>query len=66
MTTTTTITAGEARAMYDELLDEIHGEFAGHPGSKTLLAVDPIAYKVGLSDYIDMLESGDGYEIEED
>lgn len=61
----TTITAGFARAMYDEFLDEIHGEFAGHPGSKVLLAVDPIAYRVGLSDYFDMLGQG-GYEIEED
>lgn len=43
-------------AEYDELLDDVYGEIsiAGitYPASYALKAVDPIAYRVGFSDYV--------------
>jgi peptidoglycan hydrolase CwlO-like protein len=39
-------------AMYDEMLDEVHGEFMGYPASKILEDVDPVAYRVGYSNYV--------------
>jgi len=48
---------------YDEMLDEIYGDvnIAGHQysTSRALSEVDPIAYRVGFSDYLDMLEEDD-------
>lgn len=60
------ITENEALEMYDEMLDEIHGDFMDtYPASRVFAEVDPIAYRVGFSDYQDSLEQ-DGYEIVED
>ena len=59
------ITESEALRMYDEMLDEVYGDFMdAYSASRAFKAVDPIAYLAGLSDYMDMLEDG-GYEIVE-
>jgi len=59
------ITESEALRMYDWMLDEVYGDFMGaYSASRVLKAVDPIAYRVGFGDYVDMLED-DGYEIVE-
>ena len=53
--------------MYDEMLDETNSEIkiAGmtYSPSQVLKEVDPIAYRVGKSDYADFLIR-DGYEVE--
>lgn len=36
---------------YDEMLDEVYGEFMGYPASTILKEVDPIAYQCGFDDY---------------
>jgi len=36
---------------YDDMLDEVHGEFMGYSASRILKEVDPIAYRCGFSDY---------------
>jgi hypothetical protein len=51
---------------YDEFLDEVYGEvqigtLTFYP-SDILKSCDPIAYRVGLSDYEDMIESEEGEE----
>ena len=49
---------------YDEMLDEIYGDvnIGGHlySTSRALSKVDPIAYRVGFSDYLSMLEKDEG------
>ncbi len=59
------ITEREALEMYDDMLDEVYGDFMGsYPASRAFKAVDPIAYRVGFGDYLNTLED-DGYEIVE-
>lgn len=45
---------------YDDMLDGVYGDvnIGGHnyPTSRALSEVDPIAYRVGFSDYLDMIE----------
>lgn len=36
---------------YDDMLDEVHGEFMGYSASRILKEVNPIAYRCGFSDY---------------
>lgn len=47
----------ELHQRYDEMLDEVYGdaEIAGmqYTTSTALQQVDPIAYRVGFSDYVD-------------
>ena len=44
---------------YEEMLDEVHGEVTiGHgtySASQILSECDPIAYRVGFTDYLDMI-----------
>jgi len=46
---------------YDAFLDEVYPEikigYLTYSASQVLKAVDPIAYRVGFSDYADMLET---------
>lgn len=59
------ISGSKAFEMYDEVLDEVYGDFMGsYPASQVLKAVDPIAYREGFLDYVDGLEE-DGYEVVE-
>ena len=62
-----TISEYELERMYDEMLDEVYGvvEIAGmtYDTSRALKDCDPIAYRVGMSDYADSLAS-DGYRVE--
>lgn len=45
----------EAIEQYDEWLDGIHGDFMGrYPASRVLREVDPVAYRCGLYDFIDI------------
>lgn len=57
MTTQTTITEEEAEAMYKDDLDSLYGEVRiGHATfypSEIIEKLDPIAYRIGLADYID-------------
>jgi hypothetical protein len=64
------MTEVELGESYDEMLNECWGEegvviIAGHgyEVARALKEVDPIAYRVGLSDYASSLMA-DGYEIE--
>ena len=41
---------------YDEMLDEVHGEFMGMDASYILKKMDPTAYRCGLLDYLDGLD----------
>ena len=41
---------------FDEMLDEVHGEFMGYSASYILKQVDPTAYRCGLLDYVDSLD----------
>lgn len=41
---------------YDEMLDEVHGEFMGMNASYILKNMDPVAYRCGLLDYLDSLD----------
>lgn len=49
---------------YDDMLDEVHGEFMGYAASRILKEVDPTAYRVGFSDWADseddIIEGPDG------
>ena len=36
---------------YDDMLDEVHGEFMGYSASWILKEVDPISYRCGFSDF---------------
>ena len=57
------ITEGDARAVYDDMLDEVHGDFMGITASTILGECDPIAYRVGFSDFVDaMLSDGEWFE----
>jgi len=51
---------GDLVDAYDEMLDEVHGEVTiGHgtySASQILSECDPIAYRVGFTDYLDMFE----------
>ena len=41
---------------YDEMLDDVHGEFLGMNASYILKKMDPTAYRCGLLDYLDGLD----------
>lgn len=41
---------------YDEMLDEVHGDFLGMDASYILKEMDPTAYRCGLLDYLDGLD----------
>ena len=41
---------------YDEMLDDVHGEFLGMNASYILKNMDPVAYRCGLLDYVDGLD----------
>jgi hypothetical protein len=44
---------------YDDSIDGIYGEPMGYPASRILKEVDPIAYRVGFSDWVsNQLEEG--------
>ena len=61
------ITEYELEQMYAEMLNDCYGvvEIAGitYDTSRALKETDPIAYRVGMSDYADSLME-DGYEVE--
>ena len=44
---------------YDEMLDEVNGEFMGMNASYILKKMDPTAYRCGLLDYLDGLDQDD-------
>ena len=44
---------------YDEMLDEVNGEFMGMDASYILKKMDPTAYRCGLLDYLDSLDQDD-------
>lgn len=57
------ITEDDARAAYDDMLDEVHGDFMGIMASTILDECDPAAYRVGFSDFVDsMLSDGEWFE----
>ena len=57
------ITEGDAYALYDDMLDDVHGDFMGITASTILSECDPIAYRVGFSDFVDsMLSDGEWFE----
>ena len=41
---------------YEEMLDEVHGDFLGMNASYILKEMDPVAYRCGLLDYLDSLD----------
>ena len=41
---------------YDEMLDDVHGDFLGMNASHILKEMDPVAYRCGLLDYLDGLD----------
>lgn len=41
---------------YDEMLDNVYGEFMGFAASQILKEMDPTAYRCGLLDYVDGLD----------
>ena len=41
---------------YDDMLDDVHGEFLGMNASYILKEMDPVAYRCGLLDYLDSLD----------
>lgn len=41
---------------YEEMLDEVHGEFMGMDASYILKKMDPTVYRCGLLDYLDGLD----------
>ena len=41
---------------YDDMLDDVNGEFMGFDASQILKEMDPTAYRCGLLDYIDGLD----------
>ena len=57
------ITEDKARAAYDDMLDEVHGEFMGIMASTILEECDPDAYRGGFLDFVDlMLADGEWFE----
>lgn len=59
------ITESEARAWYDEMLDDCEGpvELCGmtYSASMVLREVDPVAYRCGFNDYVDSLTEDETY-----
>lgn len=54
------ITEDKAKAMYDDMLDEVaECNFGGasYTGANVLKNVDPIAYECGFVDYIDAISN---------
>lgn len=50
-------TVREALEAYDDMLDEVYpDQIFGIPASRILREVDPIAYRVGFSDWLDSPE----------
>lgn len=51
------LTDHELHERFDDMLDDVYGdvEIAGmtYPASRTLLRVDPIAYRVSFNDWLD-------------
>ena len=41
---------------YEEMLDEVHGDFLGMNASYILKNMDPVAYRCALLDYLDSLD----------
>ena len=41
---------------YDDMLDDVHGEFMGMNASHILKEMDPVAYRCALLDYLDSLD----------
>ena len=41
---------------YEEMLDEVNGDFLGMDASYILKGMDPVAYRCGLLDYLDGLD----------
>lgn len=57
------VTEDKARAAYDDMLDHVHGDFMGITASTILAECDPIAYRVGFHDFVDMmLADGEWFE----
>jgi len=57
------ITEGDAYAEYDDMLDDVHGDFMGAPASRVLSEWDPIAYDEGFNNFADfMLTDGRWFE----
>jgi hypothetical protein len=52
MTSYTTL--DEALEAYGDALDEVYGEPMGYAASRVLKAVDPIAYRCGFHDWLDV------------
>lgn len=50
---------------YEQALDDCNGEFMGMTASYILKECDPIAYRCGLSDYVDSLDISDSEEYKE-
>jgi hypothetical protein len=45
---------GDLDVRYKDMLDEVYGDFMdSYPASRVLEAVDPIAYRVGFSEWLD-------------
>lgn len=57
----TPIEDGELYEWYDEMLDQVYGDFMGsYSASRVLKEVDPIAYRVGFHDWTDsQVQDGD-------
>lgn len=50
---------------YNEMLDEIEGEFMGFYASRILEELDPIAYTCGLHDYVGSFDIEDSEEYQD-
>jgi len=53
-------TLSEALSEYNDMLDDVYGEFMGYLASRILREIDPIAYRVGFHDWLD----GEGIDID--
>ena len=58
-------TMSEAIEAYDDMLDEVHGEFMGMSAARILRECDPIAYRCGFADWADA-EGIDTDDLEDD
>ena len=59
------ITEVQAYQMYDDMLDDVYGNFMEqYPASRVLKAVDEIAYNVGFQDFVDGLETDEATKVE--
>ena len=45
--------------LYDDMLDDIYGNFLCFPASQILKEIDPTQYYCGFNDYIDTLYQDD-------